>query len=155
MVNKKSAYVIYESPLSYRLIDYNPTMASTPQPSSYTYGQAMKNTPSSHETSGTKEELYDREKQLAMQETRLREYQERVLRYERLAEDATRVALQEKELRLNKLAEELKQREIQARNKLATAVESLELLKSQPPMQAASPWPPSMPRNPKMNLEHR
>ena len=58
-------------------------MASTPQPSSYTYGgQAMKNTPSSHETSGTKEELYDREKQLAMQETRLREYQERVLRYE-------------------------------------------------------------------------
>lgn len=115
----------------------------------------MKNTPSSHETSGTKEELYDREKQLAMQETRLREYQERVLRYERLAEDATRVALQEKELRLNKLAEELKQREIQARNKLATAVESLELLKSQPPMQAASPWPPSMPRNPKMNLEHR
>ena len=56
-------------------------MASTPQPSSYTYGQAMKNTPSSHETSGTKEELYDREKQLAMQETRLREYQERVLRY--------------------------------------------------------------------------
>ena len=78
-----------------------------------------------------------------------------MLRYERLAEDATRVALQEKELRLNKLAEELKQREIQARNKLATAVESLELLKSQPPMQAASPWPPNMPRNPKMNLEHR
>ena len=141
---------------NYSLIDCNPTMASTPQPSSYTYGgQAMKNTPSSHETSGTKEELYDREKQLAMQETRLREYQERVLRYERLAEDATRVALQEKELRLNKLAEELKQREIQARNKLATAVESLELLKSQPPMQAASPWPPNMPRNPKMNLEHR
>ena len=133
-------------------------MASTPQPSSYTYGgQAMKNTPSSHETSGSQEELYDREKQLAMQETRLREYQERVLRYERLAEDATRVALQEKELRLNKLAEELKQREIQARNKLATAVESLELLKSQPPMatSAASPWPPNMPRNPKMNLEHR
>ena len=155
MVNKKSAYVIYEWPPSYRLIDYNPTMASTPQPSSYTYGgQAMKNTPSSHDTSGSKEELYDREKQLAMQETRLREYQERVLRYERLAEDATRVALQEKELRLNKLAEELKQREIQARNKLATAVESLELLKNQPPM-AASPWPPNMPRNSKMNLEHR
>ena len=57
-------------------------MASTPQPSSYTYGgQAMKNTPSSHETSGSHEELYNREKQLAMQETRLREYQERVLRY--------------------------------------------------------------------------
>ena len=131
-------------------------MASTPQPGSYTYGQAMKNTPSSHETSGSQEELYDREKQLAMQETRLREYQERVLRYERLAEDATRVALQEKELRLNKLAEELKQREIQARNKLATAVESLELLKRQPPPpMAASPWPPNMPRNPKMNLEHR
>ena len=78
-----------------------------------------------------------------MQETRLREYQERVLRYERLAEDATRVALQEKELRLNKLAEELRQREIQARKKLASAVESLELLKSHEGGQPQSPSLPS------------
>ena len=78
-----------------------------------------------------------------MQETRLREYQERVLRYERLAEDATRVALQEKELRLNKLAEELRQREIQARKKLASAVESLELLKSHEGGHAQSPSLPS------------
>ena len=92
VVNKKSAYVIYEWPPSYRLIDYNPTMASTPQPSSYTYGQAMKNTPSSHETSGSQEELYDREKQLAMQETRLREYQERVLRLELVSKEFNQLA---------------------------------------------------------------
>ena len=105
----------------------------------------MKIPPGSHDISGSgsQEGLYDREKQLAMQETRLREYQERVLRYERLAEDATRVALQEKELRLNKLAEELRQREIQARKKLATAVESLELLKSHEGGQPISPSLPS------------
>ena len=93
MVSINSAYVIYEWPPSYRLIDYNPTMASTPQPSSYTYGgQAMKNTPSSHETSGSQEELYDREKQLAMQETRLREYQERVLRLELVSKELNHLA---------------------------------------------------------------
>ena len=91
-----------------------------------------------------------------------------MLRYERLAEDATRVALQEKEIRLKKLAEELRQREIQARQKLASAVESLELLKShegqgggQPPtlMSPASaistPRPQALPNLPKMELIDR
>ena len=99
------------------------------------------------------EELNDKERQLAMREARLREYQERVLRYERLAEDATRVALQEKEMRLRKFAEELRDREIQAKRKLANAVQSLEILKdegasnaepsvvSTPPAATSSPMP--------------
>ena len=90
---------------SYRLLDYNPPIASTPQPSSITYDQPIK-------TPGSQEELYDREKQLAVEETILRDYQEGILTYDKSAEDATRVALQEKELCSNKLAEELKQQEL-------------------------------------------
>merc|ERR1712045_706259 len=73
-----------------------------------------------------------RERELAMEEAKLKEYQERVLRYERLAEEATKVALKDKELRLKKLADDLREREMQAKNKLKCAVESINVGKSEP-----------------------
>jgi hypothetical protein len=72
-----------------------------------------------------------REKELAIQEAKLNEYQDRVLRYEKLAEDATRVALQEKEHKLKLLAENLRQREATAKKKLASAVHILEISKTE------------------------
>ena len=78
------------------------------------------------------DQIRAREKQLAIQEAKLREYQERVMRYERLAEEATKVALKDKEIRLKKLAEDLREREVQAKRKLASAVESINIGKSEP-----------------------
>ena len=47
-----------------------------------------------------------------------------------MAEDATRIALEEKELKLRKLAEELKAREAMAKQKLANAMQTMEMMKS-------------------------
>ena len=53
------------------------------------------------------------------------------MKVEKLAEDAaTRIALEEKEMRLRKLAEELRNREALAKQKLANAMQSMEALKS-------------------------
>ena len=49
-----------------------------------------------------------------------------------MAEEATKVALKDKELRLKKLAEDLKEREMQAKKKLQSAVESINVGKSEP-----------------------
>ena len=78
------------------------------------------------------DQIRARERELAAEEAKLKEYQERVLRYERLAEEATKVALKDKELRLKKLAEDLKEREMQAKKKLQSAVESINVGKSEP-----------------------
>ena len=55
--------------------------------------------------------MRDREKELIQREAQLKAYQEQVIKVEKLAEDATRIALEEKEMRLRKLAEELRNRE--------------------------------------------
>merc|ERR1711860_97983 len=78
------------------------------------------------------DQMRARERELAMEEAKLKEYQERVLRYERLAEEATKVALKDKELRLKKLAEDLRERELQAKKRLQSAVESINVGKSEP-----------------------
>ena len=78
------------------------------------------------------DQIRARERELAAEEAKLKEYQERVLRYERLAEEATKVALKDKELRLKKLADDLKEREMQAKKKLQSAVESINVGKSEP-----------------------
>jgi uncharacterized C2H2 Zn-finger protein len=84
----------------------------------------------------------NREKELAMMEAQLREYQDRVLRYERLAEDATRVALQEKEHKLKRLADNLCHREEMAKKKLASAVHILEVCKTEPTSSPMFQQPP-------------
>ena len=77
--------------------------------------------------------MRDREKELIQREAQLKAYQEQVIKVEKLAEDATRIALEEKEMRLRKLAEELRNREAIAKEKLANAVQSMEILKSKAP----------------------
>merc|ERR1711981_619485 len=77
--------------------------------------------------------MRDREKELIQREAQLKAYQEQVIKVEKLAEDATRIALEEKEMRSRKLAEELRNREAIAKQKLANAVQSMEILKSKAP----------------------
>ena len=88
--------------------------------------------PSLSEALKDDDQMRARERELAMEEAKLKEYQERVLRYERLAEEATKVALKDKELRLKKLADDLREREMQAKKKLKCAVESINVGKSEP-----------------------
>ena len=91
---------------------------------------SVTSSPSNTPLIGLEKALKDKERELKSKEAQLQNYHEQVIKVEKLAEDATRIALEEKELKLRKLAEELKAREAMAKQKLANAMQSMERMKS-------------------------
>ena len=71
------------------------------------------------------------ENDLAVKEAKLADYQELVMKYEQLAEQATKMALEERTNQLIHYEKELKRRELEAKKKLAGAVEVLQKIKSE------------------------
>lgn len=68
---------------------------------------------------------------LADEVSKLVDYQDIVLKYEKLAEEATKIALEERAHRLTAYERELKRREIEAKKKLAGAVQELQKIHSE------------------------
>ena len=91
---------------------------------------SVTSSPSNTSLTGLEKALKDKERELKSKEAQLQNYHEQVIKVEKLAEDATRIALEEKELKLRKLAEELKAREAMAKQKLANAMQTMEMMKS-------------------------
>jgi len=71
------------------------------------------------------------EDDLAVKEAKLADYQELVMKYEQLAEQATKMALEERTNQLLHYEKELKRREHEAKKKLAGAVEVLQKIQSE------------------------
>ena len=71
------------------------------------------------------------EDNLAAKEAKLADYQELVVKYEKLAEQATKMALEERTNQLISYEKELKRREQEAKKKLAGAVQVLQKIKSE------------------------
>ena len=71
------------------------------------------------------------EENLAAKEAKLADYQELVVKYEKLAEQATKMALEERTNQLINYEKELKRRELEAKKKLVGAVQVLQKIKSE------------------------
>ena len=96
--------------------------------------KAIVNVPSTYEPSSSipssTQVRHKFEDDLAAKEAKLANYQNLVIKYEHLAEQATKMAMEERSNQLIHYEEELKRRELEAKKKLAGAVEVLQQIQS-------------------------